>query len=415
MATFIAQMKGLSVFSQRSFTAFLCARFFLTFGVQVQALTLSLQVYNLDKSAFSLGLIGLAEALPFMVFILPAGYWADIFKRKILILISVTLFILCSLLLFFLSFFEHNVSLTTLYALVALTGVARATGGPSMQAVVPQLVSRKELPEAIAWNTSFWQIASITGPAMGGLIYAYWGLTPGYLCTLVCSASAFILMLLLPSVHATHIIKGGILANLKEGIHFVRSKPVVLSALGLDLFAVLFGGAVALLPLFNDQVLNAGPEGLGWLRAAPSLGAVVTASWLARKPPLKNTGRILLVAVACFGLCMMGFAVSRIYVLSFFLLLLSGGFDAVSVLIRSMIVQLLTPDNMRGRVSSVNSVFIGSSNEIGAFESGLAARIMGLVPSVLFGSSMTLIITGLMAWKAKSLRKLELQKYASGS
>jgi MFS family permease len=307
------------------------------------------------------------------------------------------------------------VSLTSLYALVALTGVARATGGPSMQAVLPQLVSRKELPEAIAWNTSFWQIASITGPAIGGLIYAYWGLIPGYLCTLVCSASAFILMLLLPSVQATHVIKRGILSNLKEGIHFVRRTPVVLSALGLDLFAVLFGGAVALLPLFNDQVLNAGPEGLGWLRAAPSLGTVITAAWLARKPPLKNTGRILLVAVACFGLCMMGFAVSRIYVLSFLLLFFSGGFDAVSVLIRSMIVQMLTPDNMRGRVSSVNSVFIGSSNEIGAFESGLAARIMGLVPSVLFGSSMTLIITGLMAWKAKSLRKLDLQKYASGA
>jgi len=404
-------MKGLSVFKERPFTAFLCARFFLTFGVQVQALTLSLQVYELDKSAFSLGLIGLAEAIPFMILILPAGYWVDVFRRETLMLLSVGLFLMCSVVLFLLGYFEIKPHLTSLYALVALTGIARATGGPAMQASVPQLVARNLLPEAIAWNTSFWQVASIAGPAAGGLLYAYWGLDAGYLCTLICSLVSCLLLLTMPSFKAAHARETGIFENLKEGIVFVRNKPVILSALALDLFAVLFGGAVALLPVFNDQILKAGPEGLGWLRAAPSIGAVITAAWVARKPPLRNTGIILLLAVAGFGACMMGFALSEVYALSFILLLLSGAFDAVSVLIRSMIVQMLTPDAMRGRVSSVNSVFIGSSNEIGAFESGLAARLLGLVPSVIFGSSMTLCITAIMAWKAKSLRKLRLDSY----
>jgi MFS family permease len=404
-------MKGAAVFRIRSFSAFLGARFFLTFGVQVQALVLSLQVYSLDKSAFSLGLIGLAEALPFMMLILPAGYWADIYRRKTLILISSSLFLVCSSILFLLCYIEYKAGLATLYALVALTGVARATGGPSMQAIVPQLVDRQLLPQAIAWNTSFWQISSIAGPAVGGLIYAYSGLEAGYLCTFLCSTVALMLFMWVPASKVAHERKTGIGANLKEGIDFVRSKPVILSALTLDLFAVLFGGAVALLPLFNDQILHAGPEGLGWLRAAPSLGAVLTAAWVARTPPMRHTGLFLLAAVAGFGGCIMGFALSEVYLVSFTFLLLSGAFDAVSVLIRSMIVQMLTPDAMRGRVSSVNSIFIGSSNEIGAFESGVAARFLGLIPSVVFGSSMTLFITALMAWKAKSLRKLRLDSY----
>jgi len=404
-------MKGTTVFRIRSFSTFLGARFFLTFGVQVQALMLSLQVYGLDKSAFSLGLIGLAEAVPFMMLILPAGYWADIYRRKTLILISAALFFFCSSILFLLCHFDLKPDLITLYALVALTGVARATGGPSMQALVPQLVDRQLLPQAIAWNTSFWQISSIAGPAAGGLIYAYRGLEFGYLCTLMCSLMALVLFFWVPAFKESHERKTGIWINLREGIDFVRSKPVILSALTLDLFAVLFGGAVALLPLFNDQILHAGPEGLGWLRAAPSMGAVLTAAWVARTPPMRYTGLFLLAAVAGFGVCMMGFALSDVYMISFVFLLLSGAFDAVSVLIRSMIVQMLTPDAMRGRVSSVNSIFIGSSNEIGAFESGVAARFLGLIPSVVFGSSMTLFITALMAWKAKSLRKLRLDSY----
>jgi MFS family permease len=403
-------MKGNEVFRIRAFTAFLFGRFSLTLAVQIQALSVSLLVYERSRDALSLGIIGLAEAIPFMVFILPGGFWADVFPRKRMILFSTALFGMCAGILFYFSVHPEEIELIQLYGLIGLTGIARATGGPSMQAILPNLLKHEFLPQGIAWNTGFWQIASVMGPALGGLIYGYMGTRYAFATAMALTFIAFLLFSSITLSEKKAKRSETLFESLRSGISFVGNHRILLPALSLDLFAVLFGGAVALLPLFNSQILHAGPEGLGWLRAAPSVGAIVTAIILARRPPVRQTGRKLFISVALFGACMIAFALSESYWLSFFLLVFSGAFDAVSVLIRSMLVQLFTPDEMRGRVSSVNSIFIGSSNEIGAFESGLAARILGLVPSVVFGGCMTLIVAGTIAMRAKKLRKLQLDK-----
>jgi len=403
-------MKGFEVFHLNSFTAFLFGRFSLTLAVQIQAISLSLLVYERSKDAMALGLTGLAEAATFMLFILPGGYWADVFPRKRMIMLSTALFALCALTLTYFSFSPENISLSQLYGLIALTGIARATGGPSMQSMIPNLVKLELVPQGIAWNTGFWQTASVLGPALGGLLYGYFGVHFAFSTALGLTGIAILLFGSIKVNATPQPRKESLYASLRSGIAYVGKHQIILPALTLDLFAVLFGGAVALLPLFNDQILNSGPEALGWLRAAPSIGAVIISVILARRPPMQQTGIKLFASVALFGVCIMAFALSENYWISFALLLLSGGFDAVSVLIRSMIVQLYTPDEMRGRVSSVNSVFIGSSNEIGAFESGLAAKFLGLVPSVVFGGSMTLIVSLAIALKAGRLRRLSFEQ-----
>ena len=402
-------MEGFEVFRARSFTAFLFGRFSLTLAVQIQAISLSLLVYERSKDAMALGLTGLAEAATFMVFILPGGYWADVFPRKRMIMLSTALFAICALVLGYLSFSPEKISLSQLYLLIGLTGIARATGGPSMQSMIPNLLQRELLPQGIAWNTGFWQIASVAGPALGGLIYGYFGAKQAFTTTVALTGCALLLFGTIAVKSTPNPRKESLYASLRSGISFVAKHRIILPALTLDLFAVLFGGAVALLPLFNDQILHSGPEALGWLRAAPSIGAVIVSVILARRPPMQQTGIKLFASVALFGVCIIAFALSKNYWISFALLLFSGAFDAVSVLIRSMLVQLYTPDEMRGRVSSVNSVFIGSSNEIGAFESGLAAKIMGLVPSVIFGGCMTLLVSLTIGMKARKLRRLYLE------
>lgn len=405
-------MKGTQVFAIRSFSAFLVARFCLTFAFQVQAVTMSLEVYEITGDALSLGLAGLFEAIPFMAVILPAGFWADVYRRKYLILTSASLFICCSAILYLFSTQAASLldqKLPLLYCVIGLTGLARGIAGPAVQATIPNLLPRELLPQGVAWNTSFWQVASIAGPAVGGLLYGFYGKETSYLVSVLFSSSALFAFTFLPNLKPSHVRNESITNSLLTGIRFVKNQKLILSALTLDLFAVLFGGAVALLPLFNAEILKAGPDGLGILRAAPSAGAVITAFLLARNPPMRNSGRTLLLSVGAFGICMIAFALSEYFWLSFFILMLSGAFDGVSVLIRSTIVQLFTPDEMRGRVSSVNSIFIGSSNEIGAFESGVAARWLGLVPSVIFGGCMTIGITGLMAFFAPKLRRLQLK------
>lgn len=405
-------MKGTQVFAIPSFSAFLVARFCLTFAFQVQAVTMSLEVYEITGDALSLGLAGLFEAIPFMAVILPAGFWADVYRRKYLILTSAFLFICCSAILFLFSTQAASAlthKLPLLYCVIGLTGLARGIAGPAIQATIPNLLPRDLLPQGVAWNTSFWQVASIAGPAVGGLLYGFYGKETSYLVSALFSSSSLFAFTFLPNLKPSHIRNETIINSLLTGIRFVRNQKLILSALTLDLFAVLFGGAVALLPLFNAEILKAGPDGLGILRAAPSAGAVITAFLLARNPPMKNSGRTLLFSVGAFGVCMIAFALSEYFWLSFFILMLGGAFDGVSVLIRSTIVQLFTPDEMRGRVSSVNSIFIGSSNEIGAFESGVAARWLGLVPSVIFGGCMTIGITGMMAFFAPKLRRLQLK------
>jgi MFS family permease len=273
-----------------------------------------------------------------------------------------------------------------------------------------QLVPRNLYANAATWNSANWQVAAVLGPAIGGMIYGFWGIVPAYSMVLgFYSLSFFMVMFIKIGRHEVIDTSEGIFIRIRSGIRFVFKTPELLGAFTLDMFAVLFGGAVAMLPVFASDILLVGPEGLGLLRACPAMGAALTAFVLMFHPPVGQTGKVLFIAVIGFGLSMIGFALSRSFILSGLLLILSGAFDNISVVIRGTILQLFTPDDMRGRVASVNSIFIGSSNELGAFESGVAAKIMGLVPSVVFGGIMTLIVVFTTIKVNKPLRKLSLR------
>jgi len=273
-----------------------------------------------------------------------------------------------------------------------------------------QLVPRNLYANAATWNSANWQVAAVLGPAIGGMIYGFWGIIPAYSLVVGLNIlSFFMVMLIKVSKHTIIETAEGVFTRIRTGIRFVFKTPELLGAFTLDMFAVLFGGAVAMLPVFASDILNAGPEGLGVLRACPAIGAALMAFVLMYHPPVKETGKVLFIAVTGFGLCMIGFGLSRSFILSGILLILSGAFDSISVVIRGTILQLFTPDDMRGRVASVNSIFIGSSNELGAFESGVAARLMGLVPSVVFGGIMTLVVVFTTIKVNKPLRKLSLK------
>lgn len=386
-------------------------RFLLTIALQIQAVVVGWQVYKLTEDPFSLGLIGLAEAIPALSIALYAGHVADtsskhkILKYALLGMFGCSLGLLLTTLDEFVLFFGATISLRSIYTFIFLSGIARGFMAPTGFSFLAQLVKRELLTKASTINSTAWQTAAIIGPALGGLLYAGIQITATFVVVLFFTAAAFVCLLFIkPKPIIEQQGSELILVRLKEGIRFVFDNKVILGALSLDLFAVLFGGAVALLPVFASEVLKVGPEGLGMLRAAPSLGASITMLWLSFRHHIEKPGLVLLYCVAGFGLCMIGFGLSTSFYLSLFLLFLSGAFDSVSVVVRGNILQLQTPDHMRGRVSAVNTMFIGSSNEIGAFESGLAAKLLGTVPSVVFGGSMTLLIVGFTAIKSKALR-----------
>jgi predicted MFS family arabinose efflux permease len=297
-----------------------------------------------------------------------------------------------------------------IYCLIFLTGIARGFFSPTYFAFIPQLVDKKTLPNAISWNSSTWEVASISGLGLGGLLYGF-----GHGPNMAFGVMVVLLVIALWSAlqitnHPAPVsdLREPMLARIKEGLRFVFSSQLILAAIALDLFAVLFGGAVALLPIFAKDILKVGPEGLGWLRAAMALGAITMAFILAHRPVNRGAGKLMLACVAGFGLCIIGFALSTWFWLSFFFLYMAGVMDEISVFIRASLLQHLTPDHMKGRVSSVNSIFITSSNEIGAFESGFAASLMGTVPSVIFGGCMTMLVVGIAWWKAPKLRKMNM-------
>lgn len=387
--------------------------------MQSQAVVVGWQLFSITKDPLSLGLIGLTEAFPAIGVAIFAGYLADkIDRRKILLSAYLILLIAAIILALYTWNFEasyQQYGTMPIYAAIFFTGLARGFASPAAFALLTQLVKKDLYLNATTWNSSVWQLGAISGPAIGGFLYAIdGGPMLSYIVTMLLLALGFIALLFIkpkgipPSLQTEPLGE-----KLLMGIKFVFANKTILSAISLDLFAVLFGGAVALLPVFADEILHVGPDGLGLLRSASAIGSTVMAIFIAHRPPMKNAGRNMLLAVAAFGLCMIGFALSTNFVLSFIFLLLSGAFDNISVVIRSTILQLLTPDEMRGRVSSVNSMFIGSSNEIGAFESGVTARLMGTVNSVLFGGSMTLIVVAVAWFKGKSLHDLDLKKMAS--
>jgi len=404
-----------AVWQIKDFRFFLFGRFFITLATQMQAIIVGWQVYELTKDVFSLGMIGLAEAVPFIFVSLFSGYVADIVRRKHIIMISASFFFITSGALFLLSSYSSGVlvlyGVTPIFIIIFISGLARGFYFPAQSAFMAQIVPRELYPNSSTWNSAVWQVAAITGPAIGGLIYGFVGVSASYFGVLIFLSLGFMLFVFVGSKPLPERKHGETLfSNLSAGIKFVFKHQIILSALALDMFAVLFGGAVALLPAFASEILNVGPQGLGFLRAAPAAGAVVMSLFLAYRPPMKRSGMILLIGVTGFGIAYLLFALSANFYLSLFLLFISGVFDNISVVIRSTILQLLTPDNMRGRVSAVNSIFIGSSNEIGAFESGLAARLMGLIPSVIFGSTMTFLTVATVFGFAPKIRKLSLKK-----
>ncbi len=395
------------------FRNFTIARLCITIAAQIQAVIVGWQIYEITKDPLSLGLIGLAEAIPSISVLLFAGHITDTNDRKKIVMASVFLMTFCSVMLLVIStdsvglFTDHKV--TAMYSAIFLSGIGRGFSAPSFFAFVSQLVPKEILPNAITWNTTTWQTGAVTGPAIGGLLYGFIGATNTYLTIVIFWIFAILLILPIKRKPKPEILESQSLKEkLTAGLKFVFERKIILGAISLDLFAVLFGGAVALLPIFAAEILFVGPQGLGILRAAPSIGAVIMAIYMTRHPFTKNAGRNLLISVFGFGICIIIFGLSKNFFLSLFILALSGGFDSVSVVIRATIIQLMTPDNMKGRVSAVNSIFIGSSNEIGSFESGVAAKLLGTVPSVIFGGIMTLLIVSFVTVISPRMRKLKL-------
>lgn len=393
------------------FRLYIAARFFVTLAIQIQSVVVAWQVYELTRDPLSLGLIGLAEALPSIAVSLYAGHIADIMERKKIIVICFSTLLVCSSLLLFFTFqpvsFFPSFGVWPIYTVIFLSGIARGFLSPALFSFMPQLVPRHLYPNAVSWNSTLWETATIAGLALGGILYIF-GITAAYTVDVLLTLSGLLLVLAVrnkPLPPAT--AEEGVAEKIKAGLKFVFQNKIILSAISLDLFAVLFGGAVALLPIFANEILHVGSAGLGILRAAPSIGALLMAFYITHHPIKRNTGKILLYCVAGFGVCMILFALSKNFWLSLFLLVLSGSFDCISVIIRSMLLQTLTPENMKGRVSAVNHIFVGSSNEIGMFESGVMAKVMGTVPSVIFGGFATLTVVGVTAWVSKSLRTLQ--------
>jgi len=400
----------------RNFRYFLGYRFFMTMATLMQSVIVSWHMYFLTKNVLWLGMIGLVEVLPQISIALFAGHYIDIWDRKKIVTNTTFLLLVGSVILMLYSIesfhsFQH-LGVWPVFITIFLTGLSRGILMPANTALLGQLVDKKDYANAATWSSANWQVGAVVGPAIGGLIYGFSSITVAY-CTVF--ILYFISLFIFRTVKIEHIIlsttknEEDMFSRIREGIRFVFKSPELMGAFSLDMLAVLFGGAVAMLPVFASDVLHVGPEGLGFLRACPAIGAIIMSFYLMFYPPVKNSGRTLLLCVAAFGICMIGFAFSHVFWLSGLLLLMSGLFDNVSVVIRGTILQLYTPEHMRGRVASVNSIFIGSSNELGAFESGMAAKLMGLVPSVAFGGIMTLIVVATTAKLNPVLRRLSLK------
>jgi len=399
----------------KDFRSYLGMRFFFTFAYQMQTTVLGFYIYELTHSKVAIALIGLSEAIPAVGIALYGGYIADKYeKRKLLLLIFIGVFfsslVMSAVTLKSLNGYVHqNWIVPTLYAMIFCNGIARAFFGPAVFTVYANSVPREIYPNASTWSSTSWQVASILGPFAGGFIYAFaGGITGNFVVILVFLVITIVLIYRLREYPPTFIPKENVWKSLREGISFVFKNKMMVGAMSLDLFSVFFGGAVALLPVFALDILHVGSEGLGVMRMASSLGAALTMIVMVRFSPMTKPWRNLLIAVAGFGICIIGFGLSKTFYLSLLFLFGQGAFDSVSVIIRGTLMQLLTPDQMRGRVSAVNSMFIGSSNEIGDFESGIAAKLLGTVPAVLFGGTMTLLIVTITFFKTKSLLPLSV-------
>jgi MFS family permease len=390
----------------REFRYFLAGAVALTMATQIQTLVMGWQVYHITRDPLSLGLIGLSEAVPFLGLSLIGGYAADRMDRRRTSLLAMAALLLGAALLLALNLGVAPRVAWPFYAIQALAGVGRAFYRPASQALSTELIPVEAYQNAATWRSSSFQLAQVLGPALGGLIYGFGSAALAYLAEGLLMGFAVIAMVMV-APRPRVLKQTQLLKSLGEGVVFVFKHRMLLSTMSLDLFAVLFGGAVALLPVLASVILKVGPQGLGLLRTAPAVGSVLMGLWLAHHPPQNRAGLVLLFCVAGFGLAWIGFALSWTFWLSMALLAVSGALDNVSVVLRNTLVQARTPPEMMGRVQAVAGFFIGSSNELGAFESGLAAKLLGVIPSVVFGGCMTLGIVGFTAWRVPELRQLK--------
>ena len=392
-------------FGHRDFRLFQSGRFLSTIGTQMQGVAVGWQIYALTGNALNLGLVGLAQFLPAFLCSPFAGHAADRFDRRLVLVVCHAWLTLCSLALF-LSSYAHESQVLAIYAALAAIGVARGLEGPSAQALLPNLIPREHFQNAIVWNSSVWQIAVVLGPALGGFMYGALGPKNVYAASFALEL-ATVSVLLLQRSHGERHKAGRDLQHFVAGVRYVAKHPIIFGAISLDLFAVLFGGAVALLPVFARDILHTGPRGLGLLRSAPAVGALLVALWLAYRPLRRHAGLLMLGCVALFGLATILFGISHSFWLSLFALALAGGADMVSVFVRHTLVLLNTPDGMRGRVAAVSHVFIGASNELGEFESGLTAAWFGSVPAVIIGGLGTCLVVLIWGALFPALRKAD--------
>ncbi|UII22408.1 MFS transporter [Fulvivirga ligni] len=401
----------------KEFRYFLILRFALIFAWGMQFVVIEWEVYSLTKDPLSLGLIGLAEVIPAVSLALFAGHYVDKLEKRSLLQKCILGFLIISTGLFLLTWplvnqnFSVQLTLILVYVLVFIGGIVRSFLGPTVFSLFSLIIPKKHYPNGATWSSGAWQMGAVLGPAVGGLTIGWIGVHWSLLVIVGFALIAFIALLFIESKPILNAAKDeGVFKSLKEGLTFVFKTKEVLGALSLDMFAVLFGGAVALLPVFAQDILKVGSMGFGFLRAAPAVGSFLTILTVTYFPLNKNAGLKLLAAVFGFGLCIITFGISEIFIVSLVALFFSGVTDGISVVIRQTILQLKTPDNMRGRVASVNSMFVGSSNELGAFESGVTAKLMGAVTAVVFGGSMTCLIVLVTGVVSPKMRKLDFSK-----
>jgi MFS family permease len=388
----------------RSLAIFLVSRICSALSVQMITVAVGWQIYALTKSPFYLGLVGLAQFIPMILLTLAVGYAADHYNRKLIICLCQAAEALCFFALAFASF-RGMINKESILAVVFLIGALNAFQGPSTQSLLPNIVERSNFPKAAAWSASAFQVATIIGPALGGLLYAFGPEVVYAIAGLFILTSSVIIIFVKAEQHQ-ETREPATLKSILAGISFIKNKPMILGAISLDLFAVLFGGATALLPVYAATILMIGPVGLGLLRSAPAAGALIVSFLLARRPVMKKVGITMFTAVIIFGLGTIFFAISRSFIFSLAMLFIMGASDVISVVIRSTLVQMETPDQMRGRVSSVNQVFVGTSNQLGEFESGLTASLFGTVNAALIGGIGTVCVVLLWMKLFPQLRKI---------
>lgn len=405
--------KAFEALDNKEFKFFIAGRFIFIMGIRMTSTIIGWWVYTLTNSPIALGLVGLSEVVAALSFALYAGHYIDRNENRNLLLKCIILYMCCVLIFLFLSdpdILKTNHPWTTaslIFAVIACTGAIRAFSGPTFSALISKIVQKKQLPSAATISSATWLTGSIIGHAMGGFFIALIGIHFSFVVVLIFIISGYLLLSKLNSKPVIVHVAQNTWHSVKEGINYVFKTKELLGALSLDLFAVLFGGAAAMVPVFAKDILNSGPTGFGWLNAATDIGAIIMVIALTIYPLQRKQGKLLFYSIAGFGICIIIFAISKIFWLSFLALMISGCMDGVSVVIRGTILQLKTPDELRGRVMSVNSMFINSSNELGQFESGMMAKLMGIVPSVIFGGCMTIAVVVATWFKAPALKEME--------